>query len=101
MQAYLDHEDLWGCVTGEEDYITENKKVMKAKSKIIFSIDSLNYAHIQETSTAADAWTKLKEAFEDLGLTRKVSLLRTLVTTQLEKCKSVEKYVNIIITTAN
>lgn len=71
----------------------------KARSKIILSVDP--HAHIQDTSTAADARTKLKEAFEDSGLTRKVSLLRTLVTTQLEKYQSVEEYVNIIITTAH
>lgn len=37
-------------------------------------------------------------AFEDSGFTRKVSLLRTLVTAQLEKYNSVEEYVNEIMT---
>jgi len=40
-------------------------------------------------------------AFEDSGFTRKVSLLRTLVTAQLEKYNSVEEYVNEIMTTSH
>ena len=42
---------------------------------------------------AKAAWVKLKAVFEDSGLTRKVGLLRTLVTTGLESCESVEKYI--------
>lgn len=39
-------------------------------------------------------------AFEDSGLARRVGLLRSLVTTSLSKCKSVDEYGDKIITTA-
>lgn len=96
-QVYLEHEDMWGCIEGTD---TDARKMAKAKSKIILCVDPMNYSHIQSAATAKDVWDKLKTAFENSGLTRKVSLLRTLVA-QLEKYKSVEKYVNEIIITAH
>ncbi|XP_011859957.1 PREDICTED: uncharacterized protein LOC105557351 [Vollenhovia emeryi] len=100
MQACLELKDLWGCVTGEEAYTTDIKKVTRARAKIILSVDTANFAYIRDTKTAKEAWKKLEQTFEDTGLTRKVGLLRKLVTTQLNKSNSVEEYVNTIMTTA-
>lgn len=101
MQAWLEHEELWGCVLGEEASVANAAKVTKAKSKIILSVDPINYVHIQDCTTAKEVWEKLQVTFEDSGLTRKVSLLRALVSTQLDRCKNAEEYVNVIITTAH
>lgn len=98
MQALLEHEDLWSCVEGEE---VDERKVSKARAKIILSVDPVNYIHIQDTKTAKEAWQKLQSAFEDSGLTRKVGLLRTLVTTRLENSVSVDEYITKIISTAH
>ncbi|CAL1678260.1 unnamed protein product [Lasius platythorax] len=98
MSALLEHEDLWKCILGTE---TDARKLAKAKAKLILCIDPFNYSHIQTASTAKEIWLKLQAAFEDTGLTRRVSLLRTLATTQMEKCNSVDEYVNEIITTAH
>lgn len=40
INSYLEHEELWTCVTGEE---TDAKKLVKAKAKIILLIDPINY----------------------------------------------------------
>lgn len=101
MKAFLQLEDLWDAVEVKENVEVDKKKDQKALSRIILSIDKINYSHIKDVTSAKDAWSKLKNAFEDSGLTRKVGLLRTLVTTQLEKCKSVEKYCDTILTTAH
>lgn len=98
METYLQHEDLWECVLGTE---LDATKITKARAKIILSVEPINYAHIEETKTAKETWDKLKEVFEDSGLTRKVNLLRTLITTRLENCSSIEEYVNIIISTSH
>lgn len=60
----------------------------------------MNYVHIQNATTAKEAWDNLKAAFEDSGLTRKVGLLRR-ITTRLENCESVEQYVTEIIYAAH
>ena len=98
MQTYLEHEELWECVEGTN---TTAKQVAKAKAKIILSIHPINYVHVQNAKTAKEAWENLIKAFDDKGLTRRVGLLRTLITTQLENCDSVEEYVNKIISTGH
>lgn len=98
VQSYLEHEDLWDCVNGAE---TDAKKLLKAKAKIVLLVDPINFVHIQNAESAKDMWDKLKTVFQDSGLTRKVGLLRTLITTRLENCDSVEEYVNKIISTAH
>lgn len=77
-----------------------NKEV-KAKSKLILLIDSVNYVHVQSAKMAAEVWQKLKYAFEDTGLTRKVGLLETLITIKLSDNGSVDEYVNKIVLTAH
>ena len=69
MQTYLEHEDLQECVTGENH---DDKKIKRARAKIILCIDTVNYVHVQDTATAKETWDKLKSAFEDSGLTRRV-----------------------------
>ncbi|XP_071577889.1 uncharacterized protein [Temnothorax nylanderi] len=98
MTALLEHEDLWRCIEGTE---TDARKLARAKAKLVLCIDPINYSHIQSATTVKEVWEKLQAAFEDTGLTRRVSLLRTLATTQMEKCNSVDEYVNEIITTAH
>lgn len=63
-------------------------------------MDSVIYGHIQNEKSAKDVWKKLQDTFEDNGLTRRVGLLRTLITTQLDQCNNMEDYVNRIITNA-
>lgn len=97
VQAYLEDCELWDCILGIE---TDKKKITKCKSKIILLIDCVNYAHVQTAENAKEAWDNLERAFSDRGLTRRVSLLRSLITTKLETCDSIEDYVNKIVTTA-
>ncbi|XP_067215628.1 uncharacterized protein [Linepithema humile] len=101
MRACLEAEDLWGCILGEEAYTTDTKKMSKARAKIVLSVQKQNYGHIQNAETPRQAWENLKNAFEDKGLTRKVGLLRTLTSTKLQDCNTIEEYVNIITTTAH
>lgn len=90
-----------GVLARLTNYSADNKKIIKEKSQIVFSIETINYVHIQNTTTAKKAWEKLREAFEDSGFTQKIGLLRTLVSTRVKICKSVKKYVNVIVSTAH
>lgn len=78
---------------------TDRRKLARAKVKLIPCIDPINYSHIQSAKIAKEVCEKLQTSFEDSGLTRKVSLLRTMATTRLEKYGSVKNYVNEIVTT--
>lgn len=101
MQACLEAEDLWGCILETPEYISDGKKMTKARAKIVLAIRKQNYGHIQDAKTPKEAWNRLKNAFEDRGLTRKVGLLCTLTSTRLADCTSIEEYVHRITTTAH
>lgn len=99
VKTYLEHEELWDCV--ENVAIADPKRDLKAKSKIILLVDSINYVHIQEAKSAKEVWDNLANAFNDSGLTRRVGLLRELCTTTLAECQNVEEYVSKVVTTAH
>lgn len=104
MQAFLEVDGLFDVVMGEERETDAAKVAVldrKAKARIIMSVDSMNFAHIQSEKTAKGVWDKLQNTFDDSGLSRRVGLLRTLVTTRLDQCEGMEEYVNRIITTAH
>lgn len=98
MEHYLRLEGLWETIDGTD---VKPEQISKAKSRIILMIDPMNFVHVQDAVTAKDVWDKLCGTFEDTGLTRRVSLLRILTTTNLHSCGSVESYVNTIISTAH
>lgn len=60
-------------------------------------VEPVNYTHIREAKTAQETWKCLEKAFEDTGFARQVSLLRELVNTKLETCKSMNEYLNKIV----
>ncbi|KAJ8715602.1 hypothetical protein PYW07_010084 [Mythimna separata] len=101
VKNYLEHEELWQEIEPEAGYVSDKKKNTKAKTKIILLVDSVNYVHVQEATTAKQVWTKLVEVFDDSGLSRKVGLLKDLINTNLENCSSVEEYVNKVMSTAH
>ncbi|GBP86486.1 Retrovirus-related Pol polyprotein from transposon TNT 1-94 [Eumeta japonica] len=101
VKTYLENEELWDCIEPETGIPVDPKRDLKAKSKIILLVDSMNYVHIQEATSAKAMWDKLASAFDDSGLTRRVGLLRDLCTTNLDGCKNVEEYVSKIMTTAH
>lgn len=98
VKAYLEHEDLWTCISGQT---VDTAKDVKAKSKLILLVDAINYVHIQDATTSKEVWSNLERAFDDNGLSRKVALLKDLITTTLESSRSVEEYVNKIMTSAH
>ena len=86
VQNFLEHEELWAAVIGRE---TATKKVLKAKSKLILLIDTVNYVQVKNAKTAKEVWDSLVLAFADSGLSRKVGLLKILLTTNLSNCTSI------------
>lgn len=101
VKNYLQHEDLWDTIEPSEGYVQDSKKDIKARSKIILLIEPINYVHVQEATTAKQVWSKLERVFDDSGLSRKVGLLRDLITTSLDNSSGVEDYINKVMTTAH
>lgn len=89
---------------GMLDSITVGKTVAaaddaKAKAKLILTIDPSLYVHIKDATKSIDLWNKLKTMFDDSGFSRRISLLRNLISIRLENSDSMTSYVTQIIET--
>ncbi|CAD7084663.1 unnamed protein product [Hermetia illucens] len=51
----------------------------KARAKIILTIDPGLYVYIKEESSAMGLWNKLKTMYTDTSFTRRIGLLRNLI----------------------
>lgn len=72
----------------------------KAKAKLIMTIDSKLYVHIKSEKTVQDVWKRLKQLFDDTGFTRRISLIRQLISIRLEDCESMTAYVTQMVDVA-
>lgn len=79
---------------------SEMEEDRKIKAKLILTVDPSLFVHIKEAKTTKLLWDKLKSMFDDSGFTRRISLLRTLISTRLDNCDSMSAYVNQIVETS-
>lgn len=94
-------EGTANCI--KQENVTEPAAVAedaKAKAKIILTIDPSLYVHIREATTTRNLWTRLQNMFDDSGFSRRISLLRSLISIRLEGSESITNYVTQIIETA-
>ncbi|KAK9685718.1 hypothetical protein QE152_g37725 [Popillia japonica] len=97
VENFLILEGLSKCIDGTE---TDTDKILKAKAKLVLTLDASLFVHIKEAKTAAELWQKLKGMYDDTGFTRKIGLLRALISLRLESSESMEAYVNEVIETS-
>lgn len=66
----------------------------KTKAKIILTLDPSLFMHVREANTVGEICKELKNMYDDSGFTRKIALLRALISLRLEKCDNMASYVN-------
>lgn len=76
-------------------------KSKNAKAMICLNVESSLYIHIQNCTTAYETWAKLKDLFDDKGVTRKIGLLRSLTQSKLDEHASMQDYINHIVDCRN
>lgn len=83
----------------EEDIPADESPETNARaiSEITLLIESSLYNYLENTKSAKKVWDNLAAAFEDTGVTRKVTILNQLVSVKLTQYKSIEKYINAIL----
>lgn len=80
---------------------TDATKLSASKAMLSLGVEPHIYVHIQGCSTAFEIWTTLKGLYEDKGLSRKIGLLRNLISTRLENSVSMQQYVDDIVGNSN
>lgn len=100
MQSVLAFHGLDGCI---DDPVTDTspEHEKKARARIVLAIDESLYVHVQKETSAADMWKSLKTLFDDHGLSRKIGLLRKMISVRRDDCSSMAEYLANITTTAN
>lgn len=92
VENFLILENMQQCITKDND-----PNDAKAKAKIILTIDPSLFVHIKNEVSAKGLWTKLKKLFDDNGYTRRISLLRNLISIRRDNCESMSQYVTSIL----
>ncbi|OWR55631.1 hypothetical protein KGM_201206 [Danaus plexippus plexippus] len=67
---------------------------------MVMTIDPSLYVHIKNETTVHNLWAKLKSLFDDSGFTRRISLLRTLISIRLDSSESMTANVTQVVDTA-
>lgn len=86
MRNVLAMKGFEKCIVEGEDAEKAPKKLAECKALLSLSVDQCLYVHIQNCESAVEVWNKLKEMFQDNGLSRKIALLRNMISTRLEEC---------------
>lgn len=76
-------------------------KLEQAKSILALSVEKNLYVHIRTCESALQIWKKFQNLFEDRGLQRKITLLRTLISFRLDQCDGMQNYIDGITCTAS
>lgn len=84
------------CIT---DPVTETNK--HGKALLALSVAPTLYVHISRCETTLEIWQKLKNLYEDKGLTRKIGLLRGLISCGLEDCENMQSYIDRVKDNSN
>lgn len=81
--------------------LTDSSKLEQARAIVSLSVESNLYAHIEKASSALEIWNILEKLYDDRGLTRRITLLRELISIRLDDMDGMNEYVDKIKTTSN
>ncbi|KRZ11377.1 Retrovirus-related Pol polyprotein from transposon TNT 1-94 [Trichinella zimbabwensis] len=93
MKNYLLDAGLWHCVENEN---ADHELDQRALAKINLSIKPCASSDVRKAVTAKQAWEKLRCAYEDNGLVRRIGLYSSLFKTRFEECGSMTAYIDRI-----
>lgn len=107
VQNLIDYEGLTealapaSTLTPNVAKMEDGVKLAKAKGLLALSVETSVYAHISSATSALEIWNILKSLYEDRGLSRRITLLRELISIRLEESESMNDYISKIKSTSN
>lgn len=100
MKNYLQFKGLSDCIKDPPTEDNDNK-LSNCKALLALSVEPCLYNHISNCNSAVQIWQTLQNLFEEKGLTRKIGILRNLITSRLEDCDSMQSYIDRIVDNTN
>lgn len=101
MKMTLIREGTWCAVMPREGEDVDEDTTMMALSTICLSLEKTNYSLVMDAKDAKEAWDKLKNAFQDNGIYRRIGLLQQLTSIRLENFPTTEAYVDALFSTSH
>lgn len=99
-ENFLVLEGMKHCIKPEPRKEIASADDEKTKAKLIMTIDPSLYVHVKTVKSSKELWDKLQQLFDDSGFSRRISLLRNLISIRRDNCSSMTSYVTQIIDTA-
>lgn len=95
---FLEYKGLGACLTSDTitDTLTD-AKLKEAKAILSLSVEKGIVVHIRSCTSAKNIWSQLKKRYEDKGLSRKIGLLRKLISVRFEDKDDMQSYVDDIM----
>lgn len=69
-------------------------KLTACKALVVLSVEKNLYTHITKCETALDIWNKLASLYEDVGISRKITILRKMLSCKLENADDMQSYID-------
>lgn len=101
IRVMLEVNGLQKYITADEDLSINTEKAMKAKARLLLSVEESLYVHIENKDSAAEIWKTLQEMFADQSTTHKIGRIQNLISVRLENCESMTEYVGKVTSAAN
>lgn len=97
MKLLLIDHGLWNFAIGAVPATSDSTRDQKTYAKICLNVQPICYPHVKLAKTAADAWKNLKAAYENAGVSRRLSLKRKLAQIKLTDYDCMDHYLGNII----
>lgn len=97
VKSYLILKGLYEVIENDISPDESPETNARAISEITLLLETDLFNYLADTKSAKKVWDNLGEAFEDTGVTRKVTILNQLVSVRLVQYKSIENYINAIL----
>ncbi|XP_031634807.1 uncharacterized protein LOC116348083 [Contarinia nasturtii] len=90
------------CIDPDEsNRETDASKLKSCRAIMALGVDTSLYKHIRNCTTPLEIYSTFKRLFDDNGLTRETTLLRSLISTKLNECENMQDYIDRIINCVN
>lgn len=94
----LEYKGLKEALTTDtaSDTLTTTK-LSEAKAIVSLCIETCVVVHVRDCKSAKEIWILLKKRYENKGLSRKIGLLRKLISVRFEENNDMQSYINEIM----
>lgn len=94
VKLFLIHKGCWDAIEPREGVTSTTENIQKALAIIGLSVKDDQIVHIQDCTTALEAWNNLSTVYQDTGTASKIVLQDQLMSTKMSVGTSVQEHIS-------